>query len=114
MPRPPDPRRARRGGAARYRLSYHARAPFSGCPADFAQGRRSSAFGAARDRRDPADRRRTAGARFLIHFLFAAAAAVAAPAPKADCPDLVTPDALVCRALEAQKNGDNDAAAQGF
>ena len=50
----------------------------------------------------------------MIHFLFAAAAAVAAPAPKADCPDLVTPDALVCRALKAQKNGDNDAAAQGF
>ena len=40
-----------------------------------------------------------------------AAAAVAAASP---CPDLVTPDALVCRALEAQKNGDNEAAAQAF
>jgi tetratricopeptide (TPR) repeat protein len=37
-----------------------------------------------------------------------------APPQKAGCPDLVTPDALVCRALESQKNGDNDAAAQGF
>lgn len=42
------------------------------------------------------------------------AAAVAAAAPAAACPDLVTPDALVCRALEAQKSGDNEAAAQGF
>ena len=40
----------------------------------------------------------------------AAAAAVASSA----CPDLVTPDALVCRALEAQKSGDSEAAAQGF
>lgn len=42
------------------------------------------------------------------------AAAVAAAAPAGACPDLVTPDALVCRALEAQKSGDNEAAAQGF
>ena len=27
---------------------------------------------------------------------------------------LVTPDALVCRALDAQKAGNNEAAAQGF
>jgi len=45
-------------------------------------------------------------------LLLAAAAAAAAPA--ATCPDLVTPDALVCRALEAQKSGDDQAAAQGF
>ena len=42
------------------------------------------------------------------------AAAVAAAAPAAKCPDVVTPEALVCRALEAQKSGDNQAAAQGF
>lgn len=42
-------------------------------------------------------------------LLFAAAAAAAAP-----CPDLVTPDALVCRALVSQKAGDNQAAAQNF
>jgi len=44
-------------------------------------------------------------------FLLAAAVATAAPA---DCPDIVTPDALVCRALQSQKAGDNDAAARGF
>jgi tetratricopeptide (TPR) repeat protein len=46
-------------------------------------------------------------------FLIAAAVATAAPAA-ATCPALVTPDALVCRALEAQKGGNNEAAAQGF
>lgn len=30
------------------------------------------------------------------------------------CPDLVTPDALVCRALEAEKSGDHAGGAQGF
>ena len=50
----------------------------------------------------------------MIHLLLAAAVATAAPAAKAGCPDLVTPDALVCRALEAQSAGDNSAAAQGF
>ncbi len=45
--------------------------------------------------------------------LFALAAATAAP-PASGCPDVVTPDALVCRALDAQKNGNNEAAAQGF
>lgn len=39
------------------------------------------------------------------------AAAVAAASP---CPNVVTPEALVCRALEAQKSGNNAAAAQGF
>jgi tetratricopeptide (TPR) repeat protein len=43
-------------------------------------------------------------------LLIAAAVAAAAPA----CPNVVTTDALVCRALEAQKNGDDEAAAQGF
>ena len=50
----------------------------------------------------------------MIHLLLAAAVAVAPPAAKSGCPDLVTPDALVCRALESQENGDNEAAAQGF
>jgi tetratricopeptide (TPR) repeat protein len=44
-------------------------------------------------------------------LIFALAAAVAAASP---CPNLVTPEALVCRALEAQKRGDNQAAAQAF
>jgi len=30
------------------------------------------------------------------------------------CPDLVTPDALICRALDAEKAGNNASAAQGF
>jgi tetratricopeptide (TPR) repeat protein len=48
-------------------------------------------------------------------LIFLIAAAVAAAAPEAaTCPALVTPDALVCRALEAQKGGNNEAAAQGF
>lgn len=42
------------------------------------------------------------------------AAALAAAAPAAPCPNLVTPEALVCRALEAQKRGDPAAAAQSF
>jgi len=53
----------------------------------------------------------------LIPFLLVAAIATAvpaAPATKAVCPDVVTPDALVCRALEAQKGGDNEGAAQSF
>jgi len=43
------------------------------------------------------------------------AAAIAAAAPEAAaCPDVVTPDALVCRALESQKAGDSEGAAQNF
>jgi tetratricopeptide (TPR) repeat protein len=45
----------------------------------------------------------------LILALAAAVAAGASP-----CPNVVTPDALVCRALAAQKSGDNQAAAQNF
>jgi tetratricopeptide (TPR) repeat protein len=44
----------------------------------------------------------------LIHLFIAAA--IAAPA----CPDVITPDAAVCRALEARKNGNPEAAARGF
>ena len=48
-------------------------------------------------------------------MIFAIAAAVAAAAPAAAaCPDVITPDALVCRALEAQKNGNAEEAAQSF
>lgn len=46
-------------------------------------------------------------------LLFAAAVAAAAP-QAASCPDVVTPDALVCRALAAQKGGDPQSAAQAF
>jgi len=45
-------------------------------------------------------------------LILAFAAAVAAAA--SPCPNVVTPDALVCRALEAQKSGDNEGAAQDF
>ena len=50
----------------------------------------------------------------MIDLLLAVAVATAAPPQKAGCPDVVTADALVCRALEAQKDGDNEAAAQAF
>ena len=63
----------------------------------------------------------------MIPLLLAAAVASAAPAPAsralitapaarstAQCPDVVTPEALVCRALDSQKSGDSQAAAQGF
>jgi tetratricopeptide (TPR) repeat protein len=49
-----------------------------------------------------------------LTFLFAVALAAAAPASASPCPDLVTPEALVCRALEAQKSGDEAGAAQSF
>jgi tetratricopeptide (TPR) repeat protein len=48
-------------------------------------------------------------------MIFAIAAAIAAAAPAAAaCPDVITPDALVCRALEAQKSGKSEEAAQSF
>jgi tetratricopeptide (TPR) repeat protein len=48
-------------------------------------------------------------------MIFAIAAAVAATAPAPSlCPEVVTPDALICRALEAQKSGKPDEAAQSF
>src|SRR5438445_13755579 len=46
-------------------------------------------------------------------FAIAATLAAAAPTPAA-CPDVITPDALVCRALEAQKGGKPEEAAQSF
>lgn len=50
----------------------------------------------------------------MIALLIALAAATTASAGKPVCPDVVTPDAMVCRALDAQKNGDTQSAAQGF
>jgi tetratricopeptide (TPR) repeat protein len=47
-------------------------------------------------------------------LLLAATLAAAPPASAPACPNLVTPEALVCRALEAEKSGDHAAAAQGF
>ena len=47
-------------------------------------------------------------------LFFAAALAAAQPASVPACPNLVTPEALVCRALETEKSGDHEAAAQGF
>jgi tetratricopeptide (TPR) repeat protein len=44
-------------------------------------------------------------------ILSVAAAVAAASSP---CPNVVTPEALVCRALEAQKSGNDEAAAQAF
>ncbi len=46
-------------------------------------------------------------------LLIAATLAASGPASSA-CPDLDTPDALVCRALAAEKNGDHEGAAQAF
>lgn len=42
------------------------------------------------------------------------AAIASAQAPAAACPDVVTPQAFVCRALQASKSGDSEAAAQAF
>jgi tetratricopeptide (TPR) repeat protein len=42
------------------------------------------------------------------------AAALAAAPLAVTCPDVVTPEALVCRALEAQTSGNSEAAAQAF
>jgi tetratricopeptide (TPR) repeat protein len=48
-------------------------------------------------------------------MIVAIAAAIASAAPAAAaCPDVITPDALVCGALEAQKNGNAEEAAQSF
>lgn len=51
-------------------------------------------------------------------LLVAAALATAAPAatsgPTASCADAVGPDALICRALRAEKNGDHAGAAESF
>ena len=66
-----------------------ARAPFIRCPAECAQGRRPSPVGAARDRRDPAHRRRPAGACPLI--LLHCRCRCRRSRRAAACPDVVTP-----------------------
>ena len=47
-------------------------------------------------------------------LLIAAAVATAAPAPAHRCPDLITAEALICRAIQAQADGNDEAAAQSF
>lgn len=47
-------------------------------------------------------------------LLLAAALALVTPAQSRDCPDVITPEALICRAIEAQGNGNTQAAAQAF
>jgi tetratricopeptide (TPR) repeat protein len=42
------------------------------------------------------------------------AIAFAVAAPASGCPDVVTPEALVCRALVSEKSGNAEAAAQAF
>lgn len=50
----------------------------------------------------------------MIPLLAAALAAAAPPVAASACPDLVTPEAFICHALDAQKSGDDEAAAQAF
>ena len=47
-------------------------------------------------------------------ILVLASAIAAAQAPAATCPDLVTPQAFVCRALQSSKAGNPEAAASAF
>ena len=42
------------------------------------------------------------------------AAALASAAPAHACPELITPEALICRAIQAQAEGNDEAAAQSF
>ena len=50
----------------------------------------------------------------ILLIAVALAASAPAPAAAAHCPDVVTSDAFVCRALEANKNGDPETAAKAF
>src|SRR5206468_8308262 len=95
------------------RAGDHGPAPFSRCPAQTDQGRRPSHVGTARDRCDFADGLRSIGACPLILLLAATLASSAAP-PARRCPELITPEAMICRAIEAQANGNAEAAAQSF
>jgi tetratricopeptide (TPR) repeat protein len=49
-----------------------------------------------------------------LNLLIAAALAAAAPAPAHTCPELITAEALICRAIQAQAEGKDEAAAQSF
>jgi tetratricopeptide (TPR) repeat protein len=42
------------------------------------------------------------------------AAALASAAPAHACPELITPEAMICRAIQAQAEGNEEAAAQSF
>lgn len=50
----------------------------------------------------------------MIQLLLYVGAAGAVPISSGGCPDLVTPEALVCRAVAADKAGNSEAAAQAF
>lgn len=50
----------------------------------------------------------------MIFPILAAAAAAATSSPATICPEVVTAQAMVCRALLAQKQGDEQGAAQSF
>ena len=49
-----------------------------------------------------------------MNLFIAAAVAAAAPASGSACPSVITPQALVCRALEARESGNTKAAAAAF
>ena len=49
-----------------------------------------------------------------MNLLIAAALASVAPATAHACPELITPEAMICRAIQAQAEGKDDAAAQSF
>ena len=49
-----------------------------------------------------------------MNLLIAATLAAAAPAPTHACPDLITAEALICRAIQAQAEGKDEVAAQSF
>lgn len=50
----------------------------------------------------------------ILSIAAALAATVAAPTPARACPDVITAEALVCRAIDAQAHGNPQAAAQSF
>ncbi len=47
-------------------------------------------------------------------MMFVVAAAIAASAPAGPCPDVITPEAFVCRAMEASNGGKPEVAAAAF
>lgn len=47
-------------------------------------------------------------------ILLIAAALASSAAPSGSCPNLITAEALICRAIHAQASGDSEAAAQSF
>jgi tetratricopeptide (TPR) repeat protein len=49
-----------------------------------------------------------------LNLVIAAALAAAAPAPAHACPELITAEALICRAIQAQAEGNDETAARSF